>query len=246
MVKYYAVSRGRIPGIYETWEEASAQVFRFHNPVFKSFGIKQDAINWKKEADAIGGYPSKPDVIGNLSKPRETKLGKAQREHQEEADTAPEDVIKVYTDGGCRNTGNKEGQHVNDSDLSAWAFEVVYPDGSSYHDSGANFGKTNNMMELEAFARACEFIVNQHIKTPIMFILDSRYVLNPIQVGDLEVWAKQGWTAERANKEYWQYIWNYYSKIKQKIYLKWVKGHSVTQGNNYVDQLANEAMDALM
>lgn len=75
--------------------------------------------------------------------------------------------------------------------------------------------------------------------------MDSRYVLNPLQVGDLKKWAENGWREERANKEYWQQIWNAYSQIKQKVYLKWVKGHSTTKGNNDVDRLANEAMDEL-
>ena len=35
--KYFAVARGRAPGIYLTWEECNAQVFRFPNARHKSF-----------------------------------------------------------------------------------------------------------------------------------------------------------------------------------------------------------------
>ncbi|QNO01220.1 ribonuclease h [Lactobacillus phage Lbab1] len=249
MSKYYAVSRGRRPGIYDSWEEAKKQVDHYPTPIYKSFKSENEAINWKNEADRLGKYPKRISnpLDANISsfKRHETKLGKAQREHQEEAENAPDGYIRIFTDGGSRNSGYSLGGHLGSDDLAAWAFEAVYPDGTSYHDSGAELGKSNQKMELEAFAKACEFVINQRIKAPIMFILDSRYVLNPLQVGDLKKWANNGWKEERANKEYWQQIWNAYSQINQKVYLKWVKGHSVTQGNNDVDKLANEAMDTL-
>lgn len=36
-MKYYAVRRGREPGIYGTWTECQAQIFKFSGAVFKSF-----------------------------------------------------------------------------------------------------------------------------------------------------------------------------------------------------------------
>lgn len=35
--KYYAVKRGRQPGIYETWDQAKAQVDNYPNALYKSF-----------------------------------------------------------------------------------------------------------------------------------------------------------------------------------------------------------------
>ena len=40
---FYAVHKGRVPGVYETWEECSKQVLKFSCPRFKKFKTKTDA-----------------------------------------------------------------------------------------------------------------------------------------------------------------------------------------------------------
>lgn len=42
-VKYYAVRKGRVPGIYTTWKECKKQVHRFSGAVFKSFSTYAEA-----------------------------------------------------------------------------------------------------------------------------------------------------------------------------------------------------------
>lgn len=49
MAKFYAVVRGRKPGIYTSWEEAEKQVKKFPNSVFKSFSNEIDAIQYLNE-----------------------------------------------------------------------------------------------------------------------------------------------------------------------------------------------------
>ncbi len=41
--KYYAVKSGRVPGIYETWDECKRQVMGFSSAVYKSFGTREEA-----------------------------------------------------------------------------------------------------------------------------------------------------------------------------------------------------------
>ncbi len=41
--KYYAVKEGRVPGIYDTWEECQKQVNGYSKPVFKGFSSLSDA-----------------------------------------------------------------------------------------------------------------------------------------------------------------------------------------------------------
>lgn len=40
-MRYYAVKRGRKPGVYETWNECQDQVKGFKNAIYKSFMDKQ-------------------------------------------------------------------------------------------------------------------------------------------------------------------------------------------------------------
>ena len=48
IMKYYAVKKGRHPGIYNTWEECQNEVNQFKNAQFKSFTSKEEAWNYLK------------------------------------------------------------------------------------------------------------------------------------------------------------------------------------------------------
>ena len=41
--KYYAVRKGRTPGIYKSWEECKAQVHGFNEAAYKSFPSIKEA-----------------------------------------------------------------------------------------------------------------------------------------------------------------------------------------------------------
>jgi ribonuclease HI len=43
---YYAVRKGRIPGIYRTWDECKEQVMGFSSPEYKGFSLLSDAQNY--------------------------------------------------------------------------------------------------------------------------------------------------------------------------------------------------------
>ena len=59
MKKFYAVRKGRVPGIYESWEECKRQTTGFSGAEFKSFLIKEEAQAF------IDGEKSKND--GDIS-----------------------------------------------------------------------------------------------------------------------------------------------------------------------------------
>ena len=48
--KYYAVARGKTPGIYFTWEDCKAQVEHFPGPVYKGFSNLVEAEEFIKNA----------------------------------------------------------------------------------------------------------------------------------------------------------------------------------------------------
>ena len=48
---YYAVKKGKKPGIYETWEECKAQVHGYKGAEFKKFPDRAMAISYIKEGD---------------------------------------------------------------------------------------------------------------------------------------------------------------------------------------------------
>lgn len=63
--KFYTVLKGRVPGVYNTWEECKAQVDGFANPVYKSFESFEEA----KMALEKGYLPKpKPGTTASRSK----------------------------------------------------------------------------------------------------------------------------------------------------------------------------------
>lgn len=48
-IKFYAVARGRIPGIYSSWGECQEQVHQYPDAKFKKFAKVEDAVQFIKD-----------------------------------------------------------------------------------------------------------------------------------------------------------------------------------------------------
>jgi len=65
---YYAVKEGHIPGIYESWEECSAQVTGFPNPKFRKFSDRKMAEKWfHHDPKMISGKGCRAYVDGSFN-----------------------------------------------------------------------------------------------------------------------------------------------------------------------------------
>ncbi len=141
-------------------------------------------------------------------------------------------MIEIYTDGACRGNPGPGG----------WAALLLLGE----HErelSGAETLTTNNRMELTAVIRALEAL-----KRPVAarIYTDSQYVRRGITEW-LSSWKARDWrTADRKpvkNQDLWQQL----EKVSASHRLEWhwVPGHAGVPGNERVDRLANEAIDAL-
>lgn len=141
--------------------------------------------------------------------------------------------VDLYTDGACRGNPGPGG----------WAALLIA--GTARRElTGAERATTNNRMELtgvieglNALKRNCKV----HLHT------DSKYVLQGATEW-LSDWKVRGWrTAARQpvkNQDLWERL---DAAIRaHEISWHWVKGHAGDAGNERVDQLANEAIDALL
>lgn len=52
-MKYYAVKKGRVPGIYISWDETKKQINGFSGAVYKSFASKREAENFLSDYQKI-------------------------------------------------------------------------------------------------------------------------------------------------------------------------------------------------
>jgi ribonuclease HI len=141
-------------------------------------------------------------------------------------------LVEIYTDGACRGNPGPGG----------WG--ALLSNGEHEKElSGAEALTTNNRMELTAVIRALEALKPS---SEALIYTDSEYVRKGITEW-VKNWKARGWkTADRKpvkNQDLWERLDAL--AAGHKIEWRWVKGHSGVPGNERVDRLANEAIDAM-
>ena len=141
--------------------------------------------------------------------------------------------VEIYTDGACRGNPGPGG----------WAALLVA--GSERKEvTGSEVLTTNNRMELSAAIGGLKALKR---RCAVKLYTDSKYVLQGVTEW-MPNWKARGWrTAAREpvkNQDLWQEL--DLAVAAQDIEWIWVKGHSGHEGNEYVDQLANIAIDKML
>lgn len=142
-------------------------------------------------------------------------------------------TVEIYTDGACRGNPGPGG----------WA-AFLSVDGREKEIAGAEALTTNNRMELTAVIRALE-----SLRRPVSarVFTDSQYVRRGITEW-VAAWKARGWrTADRKpvkNIDLWQRLEEL--AAHHEIDWRWVPAHAGVPGNERVDRLANQAIDALV
>lgn len=254
-MKIYAVKKGRVPGVYRNWDETKKQVDGFSGAEYKSFENITDAIDYlgwqeKSREETIN---RKDDTLENAiekikrnsKKPvKATKNKKTKMQNTQ----STEYFATTYTDGGTRNTGVYKGGHVKKTDKAAWAYLIEW-NGGSESGSGGEYGATNNKMEQTALINALKKLIELGFnEKPLLFVLDSKYVLNAINQHWLQGWKKRGWKRSSGplkNVPEWKELDRLLQSFPDSTF-EWTKGHANNRGNEFVDHKLNEYMDKNM
>lgn len=257
-MKFYAVKKGRVPGIYRTWDEAKKQVDGYSGAEYKSFTQITDAteyLDWnektqgevlKKDEDTLQNAITKIKQKSlTVKQPAKKKIA-IKKQH---TTSTPEDFFAVtYTDGGTRNTGVYKGGHVKKTDKAAWAYLIEWDD-QEVHGSGGEYGATNNKMEQTALINALKKLIELGFNEKhLLFVLDSQYVLNAINNHWLQGWKKRGWKRSNGplkNIPEWQQLDHLLKSFPDSTF-EWTKGHANNRGNEFVDHELNRYMDHKM
>ena len=218
--KFYAVARGRKPGIYETWfgaDGAHVQVDGFTGAVFKGFSTWQEAERFMEN-------PPKPYSRAG-SGHHQPSSGAAQNE---KAIAADKDRVVMYTDGGALNNPGPGG------------YGVVIVDGNERREMSGGFRHTtNNRMELMACITGLKILEKP---SAVTLYSDSKYVVDGITKGWAARWRKNGWmrtkTEPAINPDLWAELLSLCDR--HDVAFVWVKGHAGNPGNERCDQLANQ------
>jgi len=142
--------------------------------------------------------------------------------------------VEIFTDGACRGNPGHGG----------WGAILRDEKGREKEINGAAKDTTNNRMEimaaieaLNALKKGCE----------VELTTDSEYVRKGITEW-VQNWQKRDWrTAAKKpvkNKDLWQELLA--AEERHQVSWHWVKGHSGHPENERADELANEAIDAML
>jgi len=141
--------------------------------------------------------------------------------------------VTIYTDGACRGNPGPGG----------WGALLRYGSNEKIL-SGAETHTTNNRMELMAAIQALAVLTQP---CHVSLHTDSQYLQKGIQLW-LPNWKKRGWkTADKKpvkNADLWQALEK--EAARHQVEWHWVKGHSGHTENEWVDSIANQAIDDLL
>jgi ribonuclease HI len=245
-VKFYAVKKGRKPGIYKTWVECQANTNKYTDAVFKSFKTEQEAIEYmnsnpksnhfnhveKKTRKTLIESDSK--LSANLQCIQQTiesiniELDSPNSMIPQNNEMDTETQVIVYTDGCCLGNGTNN---------TTGGIGVYFPSNNKRNISEPiHPPTTNNKCELLAVIKALEIITEKNI----LIYTDSQYVQKGI-TSWIHHWKRNGYKKPNGdcvlNTDLWKrldYLYN-----QKNVTIQYVKGHAGIHGNEMADQLAN-------
>lgn len=151
---YYAVKRGRRPGVYATWAEAKAQIDGFAGPVFRKFETREEAT------DFIGGQKQLDIASFFTIEPREPP-------------SEGENALICFTDGSAINNGKANAKA---------GYGVAWPYRPELDCCAPVEPATNNRAEYCAVLRALEQAdeLDPERKKTLIVYTDSQLLINSV------------------------------------------------------------------
>ena len=132
--------------------------------------------------------------------------------------------VHIYTDGAAKGNPGPGGYGV--------VMELVGTPHKKEFYEGFRL-TTNNRMELLAVIVGLEKLKKPNMS--VLVVSDSKYVVDSVLKKWVLGWEKKGF-ADRKNADLWKRFLLIYRK--QKVYFKWIKGHSSHPQNERCDELA--------
>jgi len=255
---FYAVSVGRKPGVYDTWEQCEDQVKGFQGAKFRKFASQNEAVAFTglkgKQAETIRAASGKPTIITARSavrdaqeksvpvikqsavpSPRVASSSRAGPAPVKKFETDTREPLVVYCDGACKGNGGKN----TFAGLGVW----WGCDDSRNLAERVPAAQTNNRAELLAIVRILEQVPESG--RSLIIKSDSQYSIKCVTIW-FNKWINNGWRKADgepvSNKElihYLKTLLNLREALGQNVDLEYVKGHAGIEGNEMADRQAN-------
>ena len=141
--------------------------------------------------------------------------------------------MELFTDGACRGNPGPGG----------WGVLLRYKN-TEKTLRGAEADTTNNRMELTAAIKGLEALKS---RCRVDITTDSQYVKNGITQW-INNWKRNSWKTAAKKPVKNEDLWRQLDSLVQQHEVRWhwVKGHAGHAENELADQLANQAIDAML
>ena len=224
---FYAVAKGRIPGIYKTWAECQEQVTGFGGAIFKKFETKGEAELFIGERTV--------EISTNM---KEEAINPGAKNAFDMMMNKKPITDYIYTDGACSNNGRPN---------AAAGIGIYFGQGDLRNVSKRlplTQKQTNNVAELEAILQAYPIIEPELGQKTFCIVSDSEYAIRCLTTYGASCYADQ-WRKDIPNKDLVRAVYTTYKgKGVQSMHIMAHTGktdiHSI--GNDGADKLANEAI----
>jgi ribonuclease HI len=160
MKTYYVVHKGRIPGLYNNWNDCKKQVHDYDGAIYKKFSDETEAQQFLK-AGFNGKKPRAVTIKENADKKNSDLI-----EEEENDDT---DKIFIYTDGSCI-------RHKNSNPNAGYGIYIP--------EKYVNVAKpllnqkiTNNRAELTAILESIKYLDESDLNKKLCIFTDSQYCM---------------------------------------------------------------------
>ncbi|TPR18234.1 ribonuclease H family protein [Apilactobacillus timberlakei] len=214
--KYYAVKKGRKPGIYQTWSDTQKQVNGFSGAQFKSFATKKEAQTFIKLDDSRKFNQSSEIVIytDGGSRNHGNKLG----QHVKSNDPAAWAYLINNSGKRYSNSAGEFGATNNKMEVLGLVNALDYL--IKMHLNNCN---------IDAILDS-KYVLNA---------INNKWIYGWQRRG----WRKSSGETIKNKAEFIQ-LADLLPKFSN-INFYWTKGHANDEGNNFVDHLLNKKMDDL-
>ena len=216
--KYYAVRRGRGPGIYDSWDACRAQVIGFPGAEYKSFPLQADAAAYLRGDEPAGAAPVPAAPVPPAALPSRP---------------VPADLpgpglsfVEIYVDGSFRaDTGEYSyGMAVlQEGEELCYKAKFTDPENASMRNVA---GEIRGAMAAMAYALENGF--------------DVLYLYH--DYAGIRCWCTGEWKTNKPGTILYR---DYFRSISGTLDVRFrkVKGHSHDHYNDLADRLAKEALD---